>query len=157
MHDISRESELNGGQIMSLCNLWLKSKKAQTKTVLGTEELFQNITIVGLFLQQFSIIWGMFYQDRHYNHKDHCYRGNWIKSGLYGSTGKNATQVNYNFIAVWWKYPTSSWSNRASKSAFPDFQVTMAIFSNFYEFWFIVTQRPIFLPNFKFLALTVSP
>ncbi len=47
--------------------------------------------------------------------------------------------------------------NGAEKSAILDFQVTMATFPKFDEFWYIAMPRAIFPENFRFLALTATP
>ncbi len=71
--------------------------------------------------------------------------------------GKFVDKHMCNFVGYKWHNLTPSWSNGASKSAFPIFQVSMTTFSNFNEFWFITSQRAFFLQNLKLLPPTVTP
>ncbi len=86
----------------------------------------------------------------------HCYHGNWAQWGQSGFTKKTVTPSHFNVWMICQDNDIPPGPKRALKFAIQDFQVTMAAFSKFYEFWFIVSQRPIFLPNFTFLALTVA-
>ncbi len=80
-----------------------------------------------------------------------------MKWGHSWSVQKFVATFHLNFWGICCENISLSWPNSGPKCAIPDFQVSMATFSNFYEFWFITWQRPIFVPNMKFLALMVAP
>ncbi len=86
-----------------------------------------------------------------------CYfHGNHTKKVHVGPI-KIAHPFHFNFWETPWSKINPSGPNGASKSAIQNFQVSMATVFNFDEFWGIVIKWATFMPNFKFLALTVFP
>ena len=65
--------------------------------------------------------------------------------------------IGLTSLSIWLQILSPSGPNRATKAAFSDFHVSMATVSKFDEFSFIVTLKPTFVPNIKFLPLTVTP
>ena len=68
-----------------------------------------------------------------------CYYGNHYANGESTITQNIVDPYHPDFEGIWYHNLIHLWPNRASKSAIPVFQVSMATFLDFYEFWFFVS------------------
>ncbi len=73
------------------------------------------------------------------NHRDHCYHGNLIKSGHYGSAGKIATRFNFYFMAVGWNIPPLHGQIEPQS---PHFQILTLPWQHFRLSWILVHRHP---------------